>query len=444
MRKVLSFAIAVLFVFQCFALCANANPYVSYLGNELEAFPQCSDEIVSSDGKYGYVFNEETGDCYFSHSFEKNITVLNIPEEIDGHRIVGVIDGKAESRYTLAEVNYSKYIKDIYRGGMTFSLLPSCRINLNEGLETIHRDAYHIQEYGFDEYYCNYNYYYESLDQLVFPSTLKEIKAHAIYPNVRRLVFQSDPVIDMTCNETDLELPLWSGVVPSYQKEIYFTGDAENADVNSFAVMFNGYSDGYYNGGLANYFFKIYHKPGAKGFEKFEEDSRLEVKEYTHEFWKDNVSCVQVTSINADNTVISLSFPDEGEGEKILDKRNYLEATASPENATDQRVWFFLLEPQKVLLRMDGRVGAYESDYDILDGKTVTVRAVASNGVYTDFEIQFVKDEPTVKSQPATDGNTLTAGSAIEKIRAFFSDIFNAVLNFFSNVIKTVKGFFVK
>ena len=93
---------------------------------------------------------------------------------------------------------------------------------------------------------------------------------------------------------------------------------------------------------------------------------------------------------------------------------------------------------------MDGRVGAYESDYDILDGKTVTVRAVASNGVYTDFEIQFVKDEPTAKSQPATDGNTLTAGSAIENIRAFFSDIFNAVLNFFSNVIKTVKGFFVK
>ena len=95
MRKILSFALALLFIFQCFALCVNAAPDYSYLGNEIESYPKCSDEIVSSDGKYGYVINEENGDCYFSHSFEKNITVLNIPEEIDGHKIVGVINGVA-------------------------------------------------------------------------------------------------------------------------------------------------------------------------------------------------------------------------------------------------------------------------------------------------------------------------------------------------------------
>lgn len=437
MRKVLSFAIAVLFLFQCFALCANANPYVSYLGNELEAFPQCSDEIVSSDGKYGYVFNEETGDCYFSHSFEKNITVLNIPEEIDGHKIVGVIDGKAESCFTIVEVNYSKNIKDIYRGGMTFSLMPNCRINLNEGLETIHRRAF------WPEWRDYYYYAVEPFDELIFPSTLKEIKADAITPTVRRLVFQSDPVVDMTAHELDLEI-CFNGNTPHFKKDIYFTGNAENVEAYAFGIMSRGdeVTEGTF-GYPVYYNLTIYHKPGASGFEKFETAGAVSVEEYTREIWKETVSGVPVESIGVDNVTVKLPMPDDV---VLIESGNAgikIEASITPENATDKRVWFYSMEPQKFEIGRYGFISPLRN-YDRLEGQTVTVRAVASNGVYTDFEIQFVKDEPTAKSQPATDGNTLTAGGAIENIRAFFSDIFNAVLNFFSNVIKTVKGFFVK
>jgi len=92
-----------------------SSPYDEWLDERnsyIEDQPEVSEEIKSKDGKYAYVLNKETGEAYFSHAFEKNLKVLNIPEEIDGHRIVGAINGNSESPY-LFEVNYSKYIKDI-------------------------------------------------------------------------------------------------------------------------------------------------------------------------------------------------------------------------------------------------------------------------------------------------------------------------------------------
>ena len=437
MRKVLSFALAFVFAFQSLALCVNAAPDYSYLGNEIESYPKCSDEIVSSDGKYGYVFNEENGKCYFSHSFEKNITVLNIPEEIDGHRIVGVINGKAESCFTLAEVNYSKYIKDIYHGGMNFSLLPNCRINLNEGLETIHRRAFCPE---LRDYYYSL---VEPFDELIFPSTLKEIKADAITPAVRRLVFQSDPVVDMSAHEMDLEV-CYNGNAPRFEKSIYFTGDAENVDTYAFGIMTRGdeAAEGTF-GYPAFYNLTIYHKPGASGFDKFENAGAVRIEEYTQEIWKETVSSVPVESVSIDNVTVKLPLPDDV---ALIESGNagiQIEASITPENATDKRVWFYSMEPEKFEIGRYGYISPVRN-YDRLEGQTVTVRAVASNGVYTDFEIQFVKNEPVEKSQEPTEDNTLSISRIFNNIRSTVMDILSAIANFFINLINTIKAFFKK
>ena len=415
MRKFLSFALALLFVFQCFALCVNAeedHPGYPPMGVDSEAYPYCTSEIVSSDGKYGYVINKENGDCYFSHSFEKNITVLNIPEEIDGHRIVGVIDGKAESCFTLAEVNYSKYIKDIYHGGMNFSLLPSCRINLNEGLETIHNGAYGIGSYNYyrndqDIYYSEFN---EHLDELIFPSTLKEIKYGAVAVNVKRIVFKGDPIVNMTFLPEEYD----NFPMVNFKKEIYFTGDVENVDAFSFAEWIPDFDENNFTIWKLIYprFINIYHKSGAKGFERFEQavetddfaERKPNVEEYTDEFWNEPESKVQVKSVVAEDMVIDLSK---------MDFDQPLKATVLPENADDTRVWYFLTEPTCLSLGMHGylRDGENCTGLDGLAGQTVTVRAVAANGVYKDFQIRFEK------------------GNIFSRIFKYLSDFFNALFS---------------
>lgn len=234
--------------------------------------PEVGEEIKSKDGKYGYVLNKKTKEAYFSHSFEKNITVLNIPEEIDGHRIVGTIYGISESS-NLIEINYSKYIKDIFVGGLDFADIPSCRINLNEGLEVIHLRAFlgiADEKTGREEY----------LDELIFPTTLKEIKPFALDTNIKRIVFQSDPIVDLVCDDIETIAGAYGEFEWYDKREIYYTGDALNATDRSFCETW-----GYFETPTTlAHPWKIYHKPGAKGFEKFKEVGH-EVYEYTEEVW---------------------------------------------------------------------------------------------------------------------------------------------------------------
>ena len=49
---------------------------------------ETTEPIISSDGKYKYIIDETSGEAFFVGSNETDITVLNIPDEIDGKKVM--------------------------------------------------------------------------------------------------------------------------------------------------------------------------------------------------------------------------------------------------------------------------------------------------------------------------------------------------------------------
>ncbi len=403
MKKVIALLTVLLILPQVFVFTANAeeettsyedlfaSPYDEWIEEhgkyrDEDLGYEFSEEIKSKDGKYGYVLNEKTGEAYFSHAFEKNLKVLNIPEEIDGHRIVGAINGRSESPY-LFEVNYSKYIKDIFYRGLNFSKVPSCKINLNEGLEVIHRSAFmDLESQGTDGG--------EFLDELIFPKTLKEIKPYALSPNIKRIVFQSDPIVDLVSHNL---FTLWGTGYGEFEdwgkREIYYTGNALNATDRSFCEIVTGFET------VAHLLhpWKIYHKPGAKGFEKFEEVGH-EVYEYTKEVWKNPRTKNPATKIVVDDVLLQVP----------LKKSFQIKAKHYPENSDAPRVWYFPEKSYysiKIHLSFGGKITGSGSA-----GKSVKVTAVADCGAIDVFTITMTDKEVPKTTKPTnTSGTTKNA-----------------------------------
>jgi len=362
-----------------------SSPYDEWLDERnsyIEDQPEVSEEIKSKDGKYAYVLNKETGEAYFSHAFEKNLKVLNIPEEIDGHRIVGAINGNSESPY-LFEVNYSKYIKDIYFRGLNFSKVPSCKLNLNEGLEVIHKSAFtgikHTEAHAEVH-----------LDEIVFPTTLKEIKPDALDPNIKRIVFQSDPIVDLSHDWLDT----LSGITatPYDYMEIYYTGDALKATDKSFCYWHSDFETPL---SLVFDATKVYHKPGAKGFDKLKE-AGYKVEEYTEEVWKNQKTKNPATKIVIDDMIVKIP----------LKKNVWVKAKVFPENADAPRIWYYPQDSYyntSISLTIDGKlIRGYQGREN-----SVKVTAVADCGLVTEFTITLTdKDVPTSTTKPVGTSST--------------------------------------
>lgn len=229
--------------------------------------------VKSNDGRFEYYLDDKTGNALFVGSLEENITVLNIPDEIDNHKVVATIAG-GKNINSITEVNYGKNIREVFGGGLSFSCLPTCKINLNEGLEVIYEHAlWDVSPYDI------------VYDRIVFPTTLKKIETYGIGHNVKQIVFQSDPEINIMANsDTTGSRFLYE------EKEVYFTGNALNVSADAFDIWWDGvpHGDPYEEGTQIPGNFTIYHKHGAKGFEKFAEHGYT-VKEYTHEFWNDPI-----------------------------------------------------------------------------------------------------------------------------------------------------------
>lgn len=200
----------------------------------------------SDNSKYGYVFSESENGIIFVASYEEDITVLDIPEEIDGYPVVGVKGGYAVSD-KICEINYSKNIKDIYEGGLTFSKLHNCKLNLNEGLINIHEFAYSSVEKNPDMY----------LDEIIFPSTLIHIHQNAFNFNVKKMVFRGDTFIDMKTFSNHVVC----------KTDIYFSGDAYNVPADAFLVCKteDDSVEKFYSADYAT----IHYNEGANGIEKF-------------------------------------------------------------------------------------------------------------------------------------------------------------------------------
>lgn len=363
MKKFVSIIMSILMLLQFAAVCVNAEDNKEYsVGTK-----PISEIIKSKDGKYGYVINSKNNEAYFAASYEDNLSVLNIPEYIDGNKIVGTIRGYAKSFCTIRQINFSKYITDIYSGGLSFSRLPTCKINLNEGLKVIHTGAYwdHYDSYG-DNYYLYY-------DELIFPSTLTEIQMGSIPLNIRKMVFKGNPKIDMS---------LWWDTYYSYKQNMgsyidaYFMGDATNVAADAFMVYdFNGEIAAT---SYSRYHITIHYTKGAKGFEKFKEKG-YKTKIFDGKYPQQSVKQIPVTKITADNIKITTG--------KAYQKN--INAKVYPENATDKRIWYFpLTDTYRIMkVNVNGRIGSVNTSNIPANGNTVKVRAVASNGKYKDITI---------------------------------------------------------
>ena len=316
-------------------------------------FPIVGERIKSKDGCYEYVINQATGDVYFNRALAEKI-ILNIPDEIDGHKIVGVYGGDTRIQ-TIVKVNFGKNIREVFGAGLTFSDLLFCQLNLNEGLEVIHINA--LRQ---DVFY----------DRIIFPTTLKEIKPGAIGHNVKLMVFQSDPKISMsTFNQSDS--------VTEQGKDIYFTGDALNVAEDAFDETWDGMPHGDPNMDVGSNpgNFTIHHKPGAKGFEKFAEHGYT-IKEYTHEFWNDPITEIEIVTLS--QTILHLQ-----PGEKIR-----LITAFAPQTVDDDRIFFVSGEPE--IASVDMQIGEVKA----MKKGTAKVRAIASSGAYTDCVVTVGNTPP--------------------------------------------------
>lgn len=351
-------------------IAAVGFPAAAHDGKEVHEV--LSDPIQSADGRYEYVINQATGEAYFGGSLEKDIAVLNIPDEIDGHKIVAVWTmGRSN---LIAAVNFGKNIQEVFNLGS--GNLPFCQFNFNDGLKVVNGRSL---EYDNNGNSCIYSY-----DQIIFPATLTSVE---LPQNINMIVFQSDPKIDMVI--TDNRSYLHTG-----PRDIYFTGNALNVDAGAFDLVWHDSNLG--TSGTYPSDFIIHHKPGAKGFEKFAEHGYT-VKEYTHEFWNDPpAQKAEIETITLSNSSLRMRpFIRE----KGFDEAK-LSATFSPKNVDDDRIFFAALvaDNYKPCARVDLMTGRVTAIYE----GTATIRAVASSGAFADCVVTVGDTKPAPEAPPKT------------------------------------------
>ncbi len=312
-------------------LCCGAIPI--YRNNSpLESF-------ISSDGKYGCNIDKQTGEMYFSTSYEEDITVLRIPDEIDGHPIVGVYGLRVESPY-ITKIVFGKNIKKVYSEGLvvttgTESKVPFCSMVLNEGLERILT----LEEYSVysKKMECPF---------LILPKSLLLIGEAGIdTKNYENIVFQSSPIT------------LASSVIAIDEGEkaecsVYLTESAEQMDVRTFH-HYNSYID--YQ---IDEYIHIYGNGDSYPFP---------VEKYAENFWENIKETEKVT---LDESRIEM---------KIGDTAN-INANIYPTDAYDGRVFYVSLDEETASVDSEGKITALK------DG-AATIRVVAASGAYADCTV---------------------------------------------------------
>ena len=392
-----------------------------------------SDVIVSEDGRSQYVIKKDSGDVFYVGSLEKGVTVINIPEEIDGKKVVGTSEIYTDS-VCAVKINYPHSVKTTEIKGLLVkkskkTSVPLCSVNYNDEIE-----KFDITGKGSicfqDDFDCSS---YTKLKLLVLPENLKELKKQSIDAGCVENVIVSE--------NTSLEaLSITKNGYDEYHDQeyllspcsIYFTGNALNANPLAFCHR-NYYTDPmdyFYN----PYFGKssmitIYKKPDAAGFERFygaeykealtkaqneineewgyetdftnDTPEGYTVREYTGEWWKNikEIQSVELTgkglaekkSPEAKGTVTNLGWSASNDPAQYL-SREYelkmkpgesitLQTSFSPADAFDNRLFFVSLNEDIAAIDIEsGEIKALKSG-------EATIRCVAASGVYSDCVI---------------------------------------------------------
>ncbi|MBR4767100.1 MAG: Ig-like domain-containing protein [Clostridia bacterium] len=439
-----------------------------------------SDVIVSEDGRSQYVIKKDSGDVFYVGSLEKGVTVINIPEEIDGKKVVGTSEIYTDS-VCAVKINYPHSVKTTEIKGLLVkkskkTSVPLCSVNYNDEIE-----KFDITGKGSicfqDDFDCSS---YTKLKLLVLPENLKELKKHSIDAGCVENVIVSE--------NTSLEaLSITKNGYDEYHDQeyllspcsIYFTGNALNANPLAFCHR-NYYTDPmdyFYN----PYFGKssmitIYKKPDAAGFERFygleykealkkaqneineewgyesditnDNSEGYTVSEYTDEWWEDikEIQSVEITgkgvtekkNSKGKSTVTELRWSPSNDPVQYLskeyelnmkpDESTTLQSSFAPSDAFDSRVFFVSLNEDVATIDMNsGEVKAIKSG-------EATIRCVAASGVYSDCVVKVI------------DTSNL---SIIEKIKsnpvvAALCSGATAVVAFFAWLISHITGWFKK
>ncbi len=430
-------------------------------------------EHTSENGQYKYVINSETGDAYFSTAFSEDITVLNIPKEIDGQKIVGAFESITSSE-SLIRINFSPQTKIISYGGLDFftfseSELPICTINFCEGLKKLTPYAGHNRGlYSLHESAC-------SVKLLVLPESLESIANYSILKNTAdAIIIQGDVSIDakaITVDDFEDYNNRTYNQAANKPCDIYFTGNADN--ISTFAFDYNMHIDLNEINMPTNYPCPntvLYKKPGATGFDKFKtseyqkqlvkefdswvdwkkwakEDYKLPegytVKEYTDEWWK-NITEIQSVTLSgkgvtekADSkglgTITNLGWSESNDPAQYLSheyelsmksgEKTTIASSFAPTDAYDDRVFFVSLDEDIADVDMDtGEITAKSKG-------CARIRAVAASGVYSDCYVSVDggtysegSNEPTaIQADASAAATTAAADKTLGALAAFTS-----------------------
>ena len=383
---------------------------------------------ISKDGKYEYYFEEETKEASFVRSFEDDITVVEIPEEIDGYPVVSISFGGTLSP-SAVRIKYANTIKYVcmYALGTTDKAIPICMIDMNEGLES-------IGKWSTDEGSVPLN-----CKALIFPSTLEYIGEDSVCRGFcENIVFQSNPVTKMNA-VTVADGPYAYDPDISYEKEInfYFTGDATNLSPFTFNYqIFNDLRDLPSPDTFPTAGVTIYKKPNAQGFEKFLDSSHEEyitdftydweipeytVKEYTEEWWHDLAEIETVTM-----TAEGMSEITKNKGKGLSDAaKKYLSheyeksvksgetftvsSSFAPADAYDNRTFFVSMNEDVATVDIEtGEVKALKKG-------TARIRCVAASGVFADCVLSVDGGDGTNGVKPAeteVEANSTTSAAS--------------------------------
>ena len=186
MKKIIAVTIVLL------TLCAMLGFHTFAEEIDYEKRPELSYPFITSKDKlYEYAVDKETGEAYFYASLDENITVLNVPDEIDGRKVVGFLGALLSSK-SVTKINLSKNIKSVL-GGIVCSKytdnVPVCSLNLNEGLEVILGLA--INDFSGNSINPTVEQRYK---YMILPKSLKYIGGDGVERNFNDIVFQSDPI----------------------------------------------------------------------------------------------------------------------------------------------------------------------------------------------------------------------------------------------------------
>lgn len=433
---------------------------------------------LSKDGNYLYVESERAGrnenneqikgEAYFCACLIDNITVLKIPDEIDGRKVTAVL-GLYVVSPVVTRIEYGKNVKRIqghtgwghsnnnpFEHGMLLSYRPDMlggnaydgktkapvtSIILNEGLEYIGKNSCTYYTSDTEKHNSRAEY---SVKSLVLPSTLKTVETGSVHSRgIESIIIQSDAALD------EMALPAaspFSSQRNSFKPHsIYYTGDCLNS--NPFAFNYSPQSTGLEysaeSNGPGTYppeNYTIYKKADAKGFEKFETNEYeeyttgydveywknppvFEVKTYEDEWWS-SIKEVEAITISAENIAADESIKANlCAEEKEYVSNTYtlattgssvkISATASPADAYDSRVFYISLNED--VAKADRETGEIE----IVGDGTATIRCVAPSGVFSDC---VINSERTLSVK------------IISAIQSFFASLSATISNFFSSI----------